>query len=104
MYAVIEACGRQYKVQEGDIVFMEKLNLDEGASVEFDKILVVGEDSELKIGNPYVAGAKVMAKVEKNGKDPKIVIFKYKSKKGYRRRAGHRQPYTKVLIESITAQ
>lgn len=103
MYAVIETGGKQYKVQEGDILFVEKLAAEEGQSVSFDKVLVLSKDETLTVGSPLVAGAKISAKVLKNGKNQKINIFKYKSKKGYRRRQGHRQPYTKVQIESIEA-
>ena len=100
MYAVIEACGRQYKVQEGDIVFMEKLGVDEGESVVFDKVLMVGGENP-EIGSPYVGGATVTATVLKNDKAKKIIVFKYKPKKTYRKKQGHRQPYTKVQIEKI---
>jgi large subunit ribosomal protein L21 len=103
MYAVMETGGKQYKVQEGDILFIEKLPAEEGQSVSFDKVLVVSKEDTLTVGSPLVDGAKVSAKVLKNGKGAKINIFKYKSKKGYRRRQGHRQPYTKVQIEKIEA-
>ncbi len=101
MYAVIETGGKQYKVAEGDTVFVEKLGLDEGAEVTFEKVAALGKDDGLVIGAPYVDGAKVSAKVIKNGKEKKILVFKYKAKKNYRRRKGHRQPYTKVQIEKI---
>ncbi|MFT8889256.1 MAG: 50S ribosomal protein L21 [Ethanoligenens sp.] len=101
MYAVIETGGKQYKVAEGDTVFVEKLGLDEGAEVTFEKVAALGKDEGLVIGAPYVDGAKVSAKVVKNGKEKKILVFKYKAKKNYRRRKGHRQPYTKVQIEKI---
>ncbi len=101
MYAIIKTGGKQYKVSEGDVVYIEKLEAEEGASVKFDEVLAVGEGAELKYGAPFVSGADVTAKVLKNGKAKKVLIFKYKPKKGYRRRQGHRQPYTKVQIEKI---
>jgi large subunit ribosomal protein L21 len=103
MYAIIETGGKQYKVQEGDVLFIEKLSAEEGQDVSFDKVLVVSKDDTLTVGSPLVDGAKISAKVIKNGKGKKINIFKYKPKKGYRRRQGHRQPYTKVQIEKIEA-
>ena len=101
MFAVIETGGKQYKVSEGDVVFIEKLEAAEGEKVTFDKVLAVVGDETTTFGTPVVEGAKVTAKVVKNGKGKKIHIFKYKPKKGYRRRQGHRQPYTQVQIESI---
>ncbi len=103
MYAILQTGGKQYKVQEGDILFIEKLNAENDSQVTFDSILAVSDDNGLKIGEPTVAGATVVAKVIKSGKEKKIKIFKYKSKKGYRRRQGHRQPYTKIQIETINA-
>ena len=103
MYAVIETGGKQYRVQEGDTIFVEKIGVDEGADVVFDKVVAVGEDTGLKAGSPYVDGAKVSAKVLKNGKNKKIRVFKFKAKKNYRNRKGHRQPYTKVQIDKIEA-
>ncbi len=103
MYAIIQTGGKQYKVSEGDVVFIEKLEAEEGASVNFEEVLAVGNGAELQVGAPFVAGAAVSAKVLKNGKAKKVLVFKYKPKKGYRRRQGHRQPYTKVQIEKINA-
>lgn len=100
MYAVIETGGKQYKVQEGDVVFIEKLDVEEGTAVTFDKVLVVGGD-DLKVGAPYVDGATVTATALKQGKSKKIIVYKYKSKKGYHKKQGHRQPYTKVEITAI---
>lgn len=101
MYAVIETGGKQYKVQEGDVLFIEKLNAEADSAVTFDKVLVLANDAGVKVGAPVVEGAKVEAKVVKNGKGAKIMVFKFKAKKNYRRRQGHRQPYTKVQIEKI---
>lgn len=103
MYAIIETGGKQYKVQEGDVLYIEKLNAGEGESVTFDKVLAVSKESGLVLGAPLVSGAAVSAKVEKHGKGEKIIVYKYKSKKNYRRKQGHRQPYTKVVIDKIQA-
>lgn len=102
MYAIIETGGKQYKVEQGDVVFVEKLGVEEGETVTFDKVLVVGGE-DTKFGAPYVDGATVTASVVKNGKDKKIIVYKYKSKKGYHKKQGHRQPYTKVEITAINA-
>ena len=102
MYAIIETGCKQYKVEQGDVVFVEKLGVEEGETVTFDKVLVVGGD-DVKVGTPYVDGASVEASVVKNGKDKKIIVYKYKSKKGYHKKQGHRQPYTKVEIKAINA-
>ena len=102
MHAIIETGGKQYKVTEGDVVFIEKLDLEEGDSVTFDKVLAILGD-EATFGTPLIAGAKVDASIVKNGRGKKIRIFKMKPKKGYRRRQGHRQPYTKVQIGKIHA-
>lgn len=101
MYAIIETGGKQYKVQEGDVVRVEKLEANDGDSVKFDKVLLIADDGNLNVGKPYLSGAQVDAVVEKQGKDKKIIIFKYKSKKDYRKKQGHRQPYTQVKIEKI---
>ncbi len=103
MYAIIKTGGKQYKVAEGDEIFVEKLNVAEGDAVTFDEVLTVVSDGDVKVGKPVVEGAKVTGKVEAQGKGKKIRIFKYKAKSNYRRRQGHRQPYTKVVIEKIEA-
>ncbi|MBI9014271.1 MAG: 50S ribosomal protein L21 [Clostridiales bacterium] len=103
MYAIIETGGKQYRVQEGDVLFIEKLNVEAGDTVDFDKVLAVSNGEELTVGSPIVEGAKVSATVEKNGKGKKIIVFKYKAKKDYRKKQGHRQPYTKVVINKINA-
>ncbi len=100
MYAIIETGGKQYKVQQGDVVFVEKLEAEAGTAITFDKVLVVGGD-DLKVGAPYVDGATVTATVAKQGKSKKIIVYKYKPKKGYHKKQGHRQPYTKVEITAI---
>lgn len=100
MFAVIETGGKQYKVQYGDVIYVEKLAAEEDQTVEFKVIAIAGEDGT-KIGTPYVEGASVTGKVLKNGKGKKITIFTYKAKKGEKRKMGHRQPYTKVQIEAV---
>lgn len=101
MYAVIETGGKQYRVQEGDVITIEKLNSEAGDKVTFDKVLVVGEGAVIKVGAPLVEGSNVEGTVVENGKAKKVIIFKYKSKKDYRKKRGHRQPYTMVKIEKI---
>ncbi len=103
MYAVFETGGKQYKASVGDVLFIEKLNVEAGETVKFDKVLLVSDNGEIKAGTPYVDGAVVEAQLEKNGKGKKIRIFKYKAKKTYRRRIGHRQPYSKVVITAVNA-
>jgi large subunit ribosomal protein L21 len=103
MYAIVETGGKQYKVSEGDQLFIEKLAVEDGAEVTFDKVLFVSKDGNVVVGSPVIAGATVTAKVVKHGKAKKIIVFKYKSKKNYRRKQGHRQPYTKVQTEKINA-
>jgi large subunit ribosomal protein L21 len=100
MYAVIETGGKQYQVEEGDEIYIEKLDAESG-EVVFDKVVMLGGDDAV-IGSPYVNGAKVKAAVIKNGKSKKITVFTYKPKKGYKRKLGHRQPYSKVKIETIS--
>ena len=103
MYAVIETGGKQYQVNEGDTLFIEKLAVEADETVTFDKIVAVGAEDGIKIGTPYVDGAAVEAKVIKNGKAKKITVFTYKPKKGEKKKQGHRQPYTQVRIEAIKA-
>jgi large subunit ribosomal protein L21 len=102
MYAIIKTGGKQYRVSEGDVINVEKLNVAAGEMVVFDEILAVSKDGELQIGTPVVTGAKVEAKVLQQGKDKKIIVFKYKPKKDYRKKQGHRQPFTRVKIEKIS--
>ena len=102
MYAIIETGGKQYKVTEGDTLFIEKLPVEAGEAVTFDKVLAVIDGDKITVGTPVVEGAKVDGSVVKNGKGKKIIVFKYKPKKGYRRKQGHRQPYTKVTIGKIS--
>ncbi len=101
MYAIIEACGRQYKVQEGETVYFEKLGEEEGKKVSFDKVVLVSDNGKVQVGNPYVSNVKVEGKVVSNGREKKILVFKYKAKKNERKTRGHRQDYTKVEITSI---
>lgn len=102
MQAIIVTGGKQYKVAEGDTIFVEKLPVEAGDAIVFDQVLAVIDGEKATFGAPVVAGAKVDASVVKNGKGKKIMIFKYKPKKGYRKRQGHRQPYTKVTIGKIS--
>ena len=101
MYAVIETGGKQYKVQEGDTIFVEKIEAEEGDKVDFSKVLLVANDDDLTVGKPYVEGATVEGTVLEQGKARKVVVFKYKPKKNYKRKQGHRQPYTKVKVDKI---
>jgi large subunit ribosomal protein L21 len=103
MYAIVQTGGKQYKVSEGDTLFIEKLEAEAGAEVSFDQVLLVSKDGNVVVGSPVVAGATVTATVLKNGKAKKILVYKYKSKKNYRRKQGHRQPYTQVQIAKINA-
>ena len=102
MHAIIETGGKQYKVTEGDTLFIEKLPVEAGEAVTFDKVLAFIDGDKITVGTPVVEGAKVDGSVVKNGKGKKIIVFKYKPKKGYRRKQGHRQPYTKVTIGKIS--
>ncbi len=103
MYAIIETGGKQYKVEAGDVLFIEKLDVEADSEVTFDKVIAVGSDDGIKVGAPYVDGATVSAKAIKNGKGKKVVVFTYKAKKNAKRKKGHRQPYTKVAISAINA-
>ena len=103
MYAVIVTGGKQYRVQEGDEFRIEKLDGQVGDNVVFDEVLVVSDDNGVKVGKPVIEGAKVEAEILDNGKAKKVIAFKYKPKKGYRKKKGHRQPFTKVSINSINA-
>ena len=104
MYAVLVSGGKQYRVQEGDVLFVEKLNAEVDSTVELNDVLAVAKaDGELVVGKPVVEGANVVAKVLEQGKAKKVIVFKYKRKKDYRRKQGHRQPYTKIVVEKINA-
>ena len=103
MHAIIETSGKQYKVTEGDTLFIEKLEAEAGQAITFDKVLAILDGDKATFGAPVVEGASVAATVVKNGKGKKVRIFKYNPKKGYRKRQGHRQPYTKVQIGAIQA-
>ena len=101
MYAIIETGGKQYKVQAGDQIRVEKLNVEDGGAVVFDKVLAAGEGADIKIGAPYLEGVTVEGTAVESGKGDKVIIFKYKAKKDYRKKQGHRQPYTMVEITGI---
>ncbi len=103
MYAIIETGGKQYKVAAGDVIQVEKLGAEAGEAVTFDKVLLVSRDGELTVGKPYIEAATVTGKVDLNGRGQKIVVFKYKPKKGYHKKQGHRQAFTQVTIEAINA-
>ena len=103
MYAIIKTGGKQYKVESGDVIYIEKLNAEADSDVTFDEVLAIGSDDGIKTGAPYVEGATVTGKVVKNGKGKKITVFTYKPKKNEKRKMGHRQPYTKVEISAINA-
>jgi large subunit ribosomal protein L21 len=102
MYAIVESGGKQYRVSEGDEIVVEKLSASVGDKVELDKVLLLNDDKEVKVGTPYVDGAKVLAEVTDEGRGKKIVVFKYKAKKDSKSKQGHRQPYTTLKIESLT--
>ena len=103
MYAIIKTGGKQLRVSEGDIISVEKLPTEDGQKVVFDEVLMVGEDEGIKTGTPYLDGASVEGTVLRHGKGKKIIVFKFKSKKNYRKKQGHRQPFTQVKIEKINA-
>ena len=103
MYAIIKTGGKQYKVEENSSIYVEKLDVKEGDAVTFDDVILVSDGDNIKIGSPVVEGASVSGKVEKQGKEKKVVTYKYKPKKHSHTKTGHRQPYTKVLIDSIKA-
>ena len=103
MYAIIETGGKQYKVQEGDVIKVELLHAEAGETVDIDKVLMVNKDGNVTVGAPFVAGAKVSLTVEENGKGKKVVVYKYKAKKNSRRKKGHRQPFTKATVVKIEA-
>jgi large subunit ribosomal protein L21 len=101
MYAIIENGGKQYRVSEGDVVYLEKVQAEPGQTVSFPEVLAVGLDDKLLVGSPYVENANITAHVVSHGKGKKIIVFKYKAKKNYRRKQGHRQPFSKVVIDKI---
>ena len=103
MYAIVKTGGKQYKVAQGDVLFVEKLEASVGDVVTLDQVLAVAGENGLTVGSPVVEGATVTAKVVAQGKAKKVIVYKYKAKKDYRRKQGHRQPYTKLVIESINA-
>ena len=103
LYAIVKTGGKQYKVAQGDVLFVEKLEANEGDVVTLDQVLAVAGENGLTVGSPVVEGATVTAKVVAQGKAKKVIVYKYKAKKDYRRKQGHRQPYTKLVIESINA-
>ena len=104
MYAIIETGGKQYKVQAGNQIRVEKLNVEDGGAVVFDKVLAAGEGADIKIGAPYLEGVTVEGTAVESGKGDKVIIFKYKAKKDYRKKQGHRQPYTLVEITSVAGE
>jgi len=101
VYAIIETGGKQYRVSEGDKIYVEKLPAEPGETVAVEKVLAVVKDGEVVAGTPYVEGSKVLLKVERHGRGRKIIVFKYKPKKNYRRKKGHRQPFTCAVVEKI---
>ena len=104
MYAVVKTGGKQYRVQKGDVIYVEKLGLEAEETITFEEVLAIGEDGKVKVGAPFVTGAKVTGRIVKNGKGKKINIITYRPKKGSARRVGHRQPYTKIEITEIASK
>jgi len=102
MTAIFETGGKQYRVGEGDIIYVEKLDAEAGTELSFDKVLAVLDGGKLKVGTPYLAGVTVKASLVKQGKQKKIIVFKMKAKKNYRKKQGHRQAYTKLQIKAIS--
>lgn len=101
MYAIIETGGKQYKVQEGDSINVELLKAEIGDVVDLEKVLMISDGDSIKVGAPFLEESKVQVKIQNHGRARKIIVYKYKSKKNYRRKQGHRQPFTKILIEKI---
>lgn len=101
MYAIMETGGKQYRVRQGDVLRVEKLVAEPGDLIQLDKVLLVANGEDVKVGNPYIEGAKVNLKVQEQVRGKKIIVYKYKAKKNYRRKHGHRQPFTQVVVESI---
>ena len=102
MFAVVQIGGKQYKIQEGDIIFVEKLDKPEGETIIFNDVFAISQDNEFKVGTPTISGASVSASVVKHGKEKKIYVMRYKAKKNQKKKIGHRQPYTKIQITAIT--
>ncbi len=102
MYAVIKTGGKQYRVQPGETVQVEKLDFDAGTTIEFNEVLLVADGEQVRIGQPLVQGVKVVAEVVKHDRDSKVVVYKYRRRKGYHRKAGHRQPFTALKVTEIT--
>jgi len=103
-HAIFETGGKQYRVKEGDEIYIEKLDAEENEKIKFDKVLAILSEDDQKIGSPYIKGATVTAKVIKSGKAKKIIVYKMKRRKGYHRKQGHRQPYTKLVIDKIAVR
>lgn len=103
MYAVLKTGGKQYKVTEGDVLFVEKLDAEVDSTIELTDVLAIADEGSMTVGSPFVEGAKVVCKVAAQDKAKKIIVFKFKAKKDYRRKQGHRQPYTKLVVETIIA-
>ena len=101
MYAIIQTGGKQYKVTEGSVLKIEKLNVEPGDRLTLDQVLMVSDDNEVRVGNPLVATAQVIATVLEQGRNKKVIVYKFKKRKNYRRKQGHRQPYTKIKVEKI---